>query len=190
LGVVDHLVAAPPGWNWHEGDTLVLVGARHASGEQSFPLAGSRWATHRGRRRGQISEIDQLALPSTIDFVTGEVAAICAGQPSDVTAVHDVSGGGLAAALAEMASVAGVGASVKELEGHGELFSEFPGRFVVATSDVDAFAARVHASRVPMAELGYATGDRLVIGSTIDLRLGEITSKRRDALEDALAAAL
>jgi hypothetical protein len=29
-----------------------------------------------------------------------------------------------------------------------------------------------------------------VIGSTIDLRLGEITSKRRDALEDALAAAL
>jgi phosphoribosylformylglycinamidine synthase len=190
LGVVDHLVAAPPGWNWHEGDTLVLVGARHASGEQPFPLAGSRWATHRGRRRGQISEIDQLALPLTIDFVTGEVAAICAGQPSDVTAVHDVSGGGLAAALAEMASVAGVGASVKELESHGELFSEFPGRFVVATSDVDAFAARVHASRVPMAELGYATGDRLVIGSTIDLRLGEITSKRRDALEDALAAAL
>jgi len=190
LGVVDHLVAPPPGWGWHDGDTVVLVGARHASGEQPFPLAGSRWATHRNRRRGPLPGIDQVVLPATLDFVTREVAAICAGNTSDVTAVHDVSGGGLASALAEMATVAGVGASIRELEHHAELFAEFPGRFVIATSNVEAFAARAHAVGVPLVELGYATGDRLVIGSVIDLRLGELSAKRRDALEDALAAAL
>ena len=36
-----------------------------------------------------------------------EVARICAGEASDVTAVHDVGGGGLATALAEMAAVDG-----------------------------------------------------------------------------------
>ncbi|MFY9782462.1 MAG: phosphoribosylformylglycinamidine synthase subunit PurL [Acidimicrobiales bacterium] len=190
LGVVDHLIAAPPGWSWREGDTLVLVGARHASVDRPFPLAGSRWATQRDRRSGQLPDIDHVALPATIDFITSEVAAICAGKASDVTAVHDVSGGGLAAALAEMAAVAGVGASVKELESHGELFSEFPGRFVVATNDVEAFAARAHVAGALLAELGYATGDRLVIGSSIDLRVGEIASRRRGALEEALAAAL
>ncbi|MGB7651680.1 MAG: phosphoribosylformylglycinamidine synthase subunit PurL [Acidimicrobiales bacterium] len=190
LGVVDHLIAAPPGWSWREGDTLVLVGARHASVDRPFPLAGSRWATQRDRRSGQLPDIDHVALPATIDFITSEVAAICAGKASDVTAVHDVSGGGLAAALAEMAAVAGVGASVKELESHGELFSEFPGRFVVATNDVEAFAARAHVAGALLAELGYATGDRLVIGSSIDLRVGEIASRRRGALEEALASAV
>src|ERR1700722_14858718 len=96
LGVVDHLVAPPPGWNWNDDDTLVLVGARHAVGDRYFPLGGSRWATRRGRRGGEIAEVEPGALKATIDFVTGEVAAICAGEASDVTAVHDVSGGGLA----------------------------------------------------------------------------------------------
>jgi len=50
--------------------------------------------------------------------------------------VHDVGSGGLALALAEMAAVTGYGAIVDELEGHGELFSEFPGRFVMATNDL------------------------------------------------------
>jgi phosphoribosylformylglycinamidine (FGAM) synthase-like enzyme len=39
--------------------------------------------------------------------------AICAGNESDVTAVHDVGGGGLALALAEMVAVTGHGAAVE-----------------------------------------------------------------------------
>jgi phosphoribosylformylglycinamidine synthase II len=190
LGVVDHLVAAPPGWNWSEGDTLVLLGARYASADRHFPLGGSRWATRRGRRGGEISRVDVETLRATISFVTSEVAAVCAGKESDITAVHDVSGAGLAGALAEMVAVAGVGASVIELESHAELFSEFPGRFVVATSDVESLRARAHDAGVPLLEIGFATGDRLVIGSAIDLRIKEITERRQGALERALAAAL
>jgi phosphoribosylformylglycinamidine synthase len=189
LGVVDDLVAPPPGWNWRESDTLVLVGERHASGEQPFPLGGSRWATKRDRRGGVIVGVEPKTLHATLDFVTSEIASICAGASSDVTAVHDVSSGGIATALAEMAAVTGIGANVVELEGHGELFSEFPGRFVMATSDITAFEERAQAMGVSTTRLGTCEGERLVVGSMIDLSLAQITTRRRDALEDALNAA-
>jgi phosphoribosylformylglycinamidine synthase len=118
----------------------------------------------------------------------GEIASICSGEASDVTAVHDVSGGGLAGALAEMVAATGIGAVVVELEGHAELFSEFPGRFVMATSDVEAFQARARAAGVSTTMLGTSGGDALRVGSMIDLSVAQMASRRRDALEDALGA--
>ncbi len=94
LGVLDHLVAPPPGWSWCEGDALFLVGVRRGVGARAFPLGGSRWATRRGRRGGRLGEVEVSALRSTLDFVVAEVATICGGSASDVTAVHDVSGAG------------------------------------------------------------------------------------------------
>ena len=187
LGVVDSLIAPPPGWNWREGDAVVLVGNRRAVGDQAHPLGGTRWATGRGRRGGRVPGFDAVTLALAIDFVAAEIARVCAGRSSDVTAVHDVGAGGLAAALAEMVAVTGVGVDVVELTGHGELFSEFPGRFVMATGDVDAFIARVGAAGVPVATLGVVGGDRLRIGTMIDLTVGDIAARRRDALEVALA---
>jgi phosphoribosylformylglycinamidine synthase len=188
LGVVQSLVAPPPGWAWREGDTMVLVGKRTARGASPFPLGGSRWATNRGRRGGRIAEFDGASLRATFDFVAGEVAAVCAATPSDVTAVHDVGGGGLATAIAEMAASTGIGANVIELTSHAELFSEFPGRFVMATSDVEAFKARAAARAVDVVELGVIGGTRLTIGSKIDLPVERIASRRTSALEDALAS--
>jgi len=188
LGVLDHLVAPPPGWNWKAGDELVLVGVRRAVGARSFPLGGSRWATRRGRRGGRLSEIEVSTLRATLDFVVGEVAGICGGLASDVTAVHDVSGGGIAAALAEMVAVTRVGAQVVELDDFAELFSEFPGRFIVATSDVDAFATRATTAGVPFVPLGTSGGERLTIGSMIDLSVAQIADTRGGALEQQLSA--
>jgi phosphoribosylformylglycinamidine synthase len=188
LGVIDHLVAPPPGWNWRDGDTVVLVGARHADGDVPFPLGGSRWATRRHRRGGHLTGVEPGALHATLPFVTGEVASICAGHDSDVTAVHDVGGGGLATALAEMVAVTGIGACVEELEGHGELFSEFPGRFVVATNDPAAFSARAADVGAPVAVLGVVGGERLTIGNAVDLSVEEIARRRAGALVDALEA--
>jgi phosphoribosylformylglycinamidine synthase len=187
LGVVDSLLAPPPGWDWREGDTIVLVGAREASGPQPFPLGASRWATARGRRGGKIPTFDATTFRPTVKFVVGEIAAICAGETSDVTAVHDVSGGGLATALAEMVAATGRGAQVGALSSHGELFSEFPGRFVMATSDPEAFMAR--AADLPVFVLGTVGGSSLVIGSTINLDVATIASRRQGALESSLAIA-
>jgi phosphoribosylformylglycinamidine synthase len=189
LGLVDSLVAPPPGWAWNAGDALMLVGTRISSGARSFPLGGTKWATMRGRRGGNVPSFDPGPFARTIRFVAGEVASICAGTRSDVTAVHDVGGGGLAVALAEMVAVTGVGAEVGALLGHGELFSEFPGRFVVATSDAAAFGARAKAAGVDCALLGSIGGNRLRIDGAIELSVDDISKRRRDALEDALAAA-
>jgi phosphoribosylformylglycinamidine synthase len=186
LGVLASLVAPPPGWSWHQGDAIVLVGTRHANGPRAFPLGGTRWATRRGRRGGHVPSFDASTLSAAFDFVADEISRICAGSESDVTAVHDVGGGGLALALAEMAAVTGFGAALDELEGHGELFTEFPGRFVMATGDLAAFSARANSADVPIVALGTVGGERLRIGSSIDLSVADISSRRRNALEDAL----
>ena len=186
LGVVDSLVAPPPGWDWGEGDTVVLVGHREAVGEVPFPLGGSRWATSRGRRGGRLAGFDASRLAATFDFVTAEVAAICAGESRDVTAVHDVSAGGLAVALAEMAAASGRGVTVARLEGHGELFSEFPGRFVLATKDAEAFMGRAVNAGVPVTLLGTVSGDRVHLGALVDVDVAEVSRRRGGALEEAL----
>jgi phosphoribosylformylglycinamidine synthase len=189
LGVVDALVAPPPGWNWRDGDAIVLVGARRASGETAFPLGGTRWATRRGRRGGTVADFDGASLKRTFDFVAGEIAAICAGATSDVTSVHDVGGGGLATALAEMAASTGLGAQVNELESHGELFAEFPGRFVMTTNDLERFATRASIAGVALEEIGRVGGGTLRIGASIDLEVREIARRRAGALEESLAEA-
>ncbi|NNN01272.1 MAG: phosphoribosylformylglycinamidine synthase subunit PurL [Acidimicrobiaceae bacterium] len=186
LGIVDQLVAPPPGWAWRDGDTVVLVGEREAPGERTFPLGGSRWATLRGRRGGRISDFDPSRIVPVIDFVVGEVASVCAARASDVSAVHDVGGGGLAVALSEMAASTALGVLIEPSITHAELFSEFPGRFVMATSDFEAFEAR--AGSVRLTRLGTVGGGRLVIGALIDLSVEQIVTRRSGALEAALNA--
>jgi phosphoribosylformylglycinamidine synthase len=188
LGVIDSLLAPPPGWAWRGGDAAVLVGNRRCVGPQFFPLGGTKWATLRGRRGGRVPEFDASSFVASVNFVVGEVAAICAGKASDVTAVHDVGGGGLATALAEMAAATGLGVEVSGLSQHAELFSEFPGRFVMATSDLGAFSARCEAAGVPVLFLGTVGGDRVRLGEMIDLAVGDIERRRRNALEEALAS--
>ncbi|HEY5438623.1 MAG TPA: hypothetical protein VIJ99_06960, partial [Acidimicrobiales bacterium] len=87
-----------------------------------------------------------------------------------------------------MVAVTGLGADVIELEQHGELFAEFPGRFVMATSDLEAFRTRADAAGVPVHVLGTVRGHSLRIGQMIDLSVDELSSRRRSALEESLAS--
>jgi len=187
LGVVESLVAPPPGWNWAAGDVVALVGWRECAGPRPFPLGGTRWATRRGRRGGRVPEVDARMFARTAQFITREVAAICAGRPGDVTAVHDVGGGGLATALAEMAAATGLGLVVDEPVGHAELFSEFPGRFAVATRDFGALSTRCASAGVALVALGVVGGERLEVGD-VDVEVSLIARRRAVALEEALAS--
>ncbi len=186
LGVVDSLIAPPPGWQWNSGNHVVLLGTRSAAGDEAFPLGGSRWATKRGRRGGRLAGFDAGRLVPVINFVTKEIAAICAGADSDITAVHDVSGGGLAAALAEMVAVSGRGIETISLEGRGEFFAEFPGRFVVGSSNVEALVARATAAGVPALVLGTVTGDALRLGDDVNVPVSELSARRSGALSSQL----
>ena len=199
LGLVDELHARPPGLAWSDGDTVVLLGARgarDAGASGAFPLAGTRWATERrDHRTGHVPAVDFYAHASLCAFVAGLVAAQVAAPadgPADaaadaalVHAVHDVSGGGLAVALAEMASAAGVGCTL-DLDDPAELFTEVPSRVVVATADPGSLCASAAEAGIPAAVLGPVAGDRLRLGGLVDVSVAAV----HDAHEGNLAGTL
>jgi phosphoribosylformylglycinamidine synthase subunit PurL len=187
LGLVDVLHAPPPGLAWQEGDTLVLLGVRTAS-DGSFPLDGTRWATERRRHRGgTLHPIDLPGHGAVCAFVAGVVSAIVSGdhEPPLLSAVHDVSSGGLAVTLGEMAVAAGVGCAAA-LDDPAELFTELPSRFVLATAMPDELCARAETLEVPAVVLGRAGGDRFVLGELVDLPVTAL----REAHEGNLAELL
>jgi phosphoribosylformylglycinamidine synthase subunit PurL len=209
LGLVDAVRVPPPGLAWRDGDTVVLLGARAAKANAGdaqgpgagaaagFPLHGTRWAAERRGLRGEPSapgtlpRLDFEAHASLCAFVARLVAAGAAEGGSGglmLHAVHDVSGGGLAVALAEMAAEAGTGLRVapEVLSDAAELFTELPSRFVVATADPDALCAAAGAAGIPAAVLGLAGGGRLTLGDLADVALDEL----RDAYEGNLARSL
>jgi phosphoribosylformylglycinamidine synthase len=187
LGLVDEVQAPPPGLGWDEGDAIVLLGVRSPS-DGSFPLEGTRWATEcADHRTGLPPIVDFAAHRSVCAFVAALVAARVAGDEDDLMrAVHDVSGGGLAVAAAEMAAQSPVGC-VLEVDGRpAELFTELPSRFLVATPRPEELCARAAAAGIAAAVLGRAHGDRLTLGDWVDLPLAAV----RDAFEGNLTRAL
>ncbi|MGH9083732.1 MAG: AIR synthase related protein, partial [Acidimicrobiales bacterium] len=196
LGLVEELAARPPGIGWTEGSTVLLLGARWAgpvapaarNPVAPFPLGGSRWAVElRGRRGGTLAPVDLVAHRRVTDLVAALVAETLAGGDGGLlTGVHDVAGGGLAVALAEMAVGAGVGARLEGIDGHAELFCELGSRILVATPRPDEVVARAAAAAVPVARLGMAGGDRLVLGGLVDLDLSSLARRWRDALPQRL----
>ncbi|MFB6135645.1 MAG: AIR synthase related protein, partial [Halobacteriaceae archaeon] len=132
---------APPAALDGAGD-LLLVGG-HAD-----RLGGSEFlARHGGSDR----------FPTLTENAAGVVAALAAVARAETTlAVHDVSDGGLAVALAELLTDgAGADVSVPDL---AAAFSEAPGRAVVETTDPDA-VREAFADVAPVVRLGEATGD-------------------------------
>ena len=187
LGLVDDVHAAPPGLGWSAGDAIVLVG-RRAGADGSFPLEGTRWATERREHRtGRVPAVDFGAHAAVCAFVAGLVAEQVGGAsgPPLLHAVHDISGGGLAVALAEMSARAGVGCTL-DLADPAEMFTELPSRFVVATATPDELAARAADLGIPVEVLGRAGGERLVLGGLVDLPVDAV----RSAHEGNLALAL
>ena len=116
------------------------------------------------------------------------MAGLVAGLVADdrLSAVHDVSGGGLGVALAEMAAVSGVGFRGARIHDHAELFSEAPSRVVAAVDpelmpEVEAAAA---ATGVAVARIGLASGDRFAIKGLLDLDLTAIADRWRSPMSD------
>jgi phosphoribosylformylglycinamidine synthase len=179
LGMVERLERRPPGAALVDGARLLLLGPR------SDEVGGSRWAAVRhggGRPLGPLPELDLAAHASVCDLVR----ALVAGDV--LTGVHDVADGGLATALGEAVAASGIGARVA-LDVR-ELFSEAPSRVLatVAPERVADVRARAEAAGVPVADLGVAGGDRLVVeGAGVDLAVADVVAAERDTLPAAMA---
>ena len=119
-----------------------------------------------------------------------DVAAVDVEADDLVHAVHDVSGGGLAVAVAEMAVHAGTGCVLEVTGGAAELFTELPSRFVVATAAPEGLCARAAEAGVPAAVIGRAGGTRVVLGDAfdlVDLPLADVQAAFEGNLTSALA---
>ena len=140
-----------------DGDTIVLVG------EATSGLVGSAYAALAGTTvEDGLPSLDLAREAAVQAFVRD---AIDRGL---VNSAQDVSGGGLAVALAEAAMWGGVGASVRvptSMSPAVELFGEGPSRIVVTATARHAPAltllARQHG--LPVETLGVVGGDRLRI---------------------------
>jgi phosphoribosylformylglycinamidine (FGAM) synthase-like enzyme len=97
-----------------------------------------------------------------------------------VTAVHDVSDGGLLVALAEMAMAGRIGAVLQIIPGtptHAFWFGEDQARYVVTATDADAVARYAKAAMVPLRRLGATGGRVLAFGDEQPLRLENLIER-------------
>jgi phosphoribosylformylglycinamidine synthase subunit PurL len=97
-----------------------------------------------------------------------------------VTAVHDVSDGGLLVALAEMAMAGRIGAVLEVIPGtptHAFWFGEDQARYVVTATDADAVARYAKAAMVPLRRLGATGGRVLAFGDEQPLRLENLIER-------------
>nr|WP_047166526.1 phosphoribosylformylglycinamidine synthase subunit PurL [Sphingomonas sp. Y57] len=135
-------------------DHILLIG------EDGAHLGQSLWLRHiAGREDGPPPPVDLELEKRNGDFVRELI------QNGQVTAVHDVSDGGLLVALAEMALASGIGAQVEELD-HGRAFGEDQARYVVTTANSDAILAAALTAGVTARRLG-TTGGETVAGVSL-----------------------
>jgi phosphoribosylformylglycinamidine synthase len=180
LGLVDRLRRRPPGPGLVPASHIVLIGA---VADTAISLAGSRWAVELyGHRGGRLPALD-------LDL-HGRLLAVVADLVNDdlLDGVHDVSEGGLAVALAEMAVRSQVGFRIEGIAGHTELFGEGPSRVLlsVPAAALDEVRTRVTTAGLGWALLGRGGGDRLVVDDLVDLPLARATTGWRGALPEAL----
>ncbi|HZO46968.1 MAG TPA: AIR synthase related protein, partial [Xanthobacteraceae bacterium] len=124
------------------------------------------------REEGAPPPVDLAVERRNGDFVRALIA------DGTVTAVHDVSDGGVLVALAEMAMASGIGAELETppLTAHAFWFGEDQARYVV-TADAGK-AARIldgaKAAGVPVRELGITGGDALVLAGERPVRVATL----------------
>jgi phosphoribosylformylglycinamidine synthase subunit PurL len=127
-----------------------------------------------GREEGAPPPVDLAAERRNGEFV---LTLIRAGR---LTAVHDISDGGLAVALAEMAVAGRLGAAGEPIESgaHGFLFGEDQGRYVVTARAAEAAAIidEARAAGVAVQRLGATGGDALTLPGEAPILVADLTA--------------
>ncbi|NGM37217.1 phosphoribosylformylglycinamidine synthase subunit PurL [Methylobacterium sp. DB0501] len=158
VGVVDDVNRIATIAFKRDGDALVLIGATKGWLGQSAYLA-----TICGREEGAPPPVDLAAEKRNGDFVRGLITS------GLVDTVHDLSDGGLAVAVAEMALAGRIGAVLPEcplpVPCHAYLFGEDQGRYLLAV-EPDAVADLLYsasAQGIDAAVIGVTGADSLTL---------------------------
>jgi phosphoribosylformylglycinamidine synthase II len=168
----------------NEGDVVVLIGETTGWLGQSMYLREVC-----GREEGAPPPVD-LA----VEKRHGEFVRKLIGE-GHVTAVHDLSDGGLAVALAEMAMASGRGATLDTADGvapHAFWFGEDQARYVV-TVKPDNLADVVEAAQVAgvaAKRIGVVGGKALTLGAEAPIAVADLTARFESWLPDYMAGEL
>jgi phosphoribosylformylglycinamidine synthase len=172
-GVIDR---PPPGMALTEGHRLIVLGP------EGRGLGGSLWARARGAVGGALPLLDYAMHLRVAELTRNLVSG------SIVSAVHDVAGGGLAVALAEMALAGDVGVVAARIHDHDSLFSEAPSRVIVAVApdDMQTVENMAAALGVPVTRLGLATGESISIKGLVEGSLADARAQFENRLPAAM----
>jgi phosphoribosylformylglycinamidine synthase II len=165
------------------GDAILLVGETQGWLGQSLYLREIC-----GRAEGAPPPVDLSAEKRNGDFLRGLVVNRA------LTAVHDISDGGLAVALAEMALTGGIGATITlpaSLAAHAALFGEDQARYIVTAAPEKAEAIRIEARSAGVAceIIGVTGGAALILGIEPAILLPELERAHETWLPAYMASA-
>ncbi|MFK0334945.1 phosphoribosylformylglycinamidine synthase subunit PurL [Rhizobium sp. NPDC090275] len=152
-----------------DGDKVIMIGTDGSHLGSSIYLRDILGSTD-----GPPPEVDLFAERRNGNFVRSVI------RNGQATACHDISSGGLALALAEMAMSSGKGLKISLSEGRGEthglLFGEDQARYVLTVpADVASFVcANAEGAGVPFRRLGTVEGDALVVDDLLSLPIQQL----------------
>ena len=182
VGLIDDLARGASLAFKRAGEAILLVGETAGWLGQSLYLRDIC-----GREEGVPPPVDLAAERRNGDLVR---ALIAEGL---VSSAHDLSDGGLALALTEMAVASGIGATLDRapLAAHAFWFGEDQGRYVVtlAADAVEATLARAGAAGVPMRRIGMTGGDALTLADERPILLRELRERFEGWLPAYMASA-
>ncbi|MGH6867474.1 MAG: phosphoribosylformylglycinamidine synthase subunit PurL, partial [Methylocella sp.] len=141
-----------------------------------------------GREDGAPPPVDLAAERRNGDFVRGLI------ESDAVTAAHDVSDGGLAVALAEMAMAGAIGASIEvspSMPEHAFLFGEDQARYILTAAPENAQVIRDAAKTAGVAceIIGATGGDTLTLGGGAAILLCDLMRVHEGWLPGYMAGA-
>lgn len=176
VGVIEDIQAHMT-MSWADGHQLWLVGG----GEPS--LGGSEYLAHmHGMVAGMPPALDLEHEVRLIRFLR-----VLAGSRFGA-AVHDLSAGGLALGIAEMALMSGIGAQINEIPDHGRQdlswFGESAGRVLVAVDEAAGKQVRHLAEEwdLPITQLGVVGGDSITFPGQTEVTLQTLKMASDSAL--------
>ncbi|MFN3227748.1 MAG: AIR synthase-related protein, partial [Hyphomicrobiales bacterium] len=159
------------------------VGAAFTGADETIVLVGApkSWGTHLGQsaylrdvlgsEEGAAPPVDLFEEKHTGDFVRGLI------QDGKATAVHDLSDGGLAVALAEMAMASGIGANIDAPDNAiPAFFGEDQGRYLVTCRSADQQSILDYAETLSISVIiiGTTGGKELKLGESRAISIEEL----------------